>query len=89
MDKIYENNHLFNFPCEFSLKVMGKAVEEFKPLVIEIVRRHSKEIGAVTMRTSSQGKYMAVTISITAQNRIQLDALYLELSHHPLVKMVL
>ena len=40
-------------------------------------------------RPSSGGKYMGLTLSITATSREQLDALYRALSSHPMVKVVL
>lgn len=82
---------LLKFPCDFSIKVMGKATENFDLLVVEIVRRHCKDLkeGAVTIRSSSGGKYLSVTVSFIAQSRTQLDALYIELSGHERVMMVL
>jgi putative lipoic acid-binding regulatory protein len=41
------------------------------------------------MRTSREGNYLSVTATITATSREQLDALYRELTSHPLVTMVL
>ena len=86
MDK---NDELFNFPCDFPIKVIGKAVENLKPVLVDIIRQHCQDIGDITMRTSSGGKYMSVTVNIIAQNRTQLDTLYRELSRHEWVKMVL
>ncbi|KHD11093.1 lipoate regulatory protein YbeD [Candidatus Thiomargarita nelsonii] len=84
-----EDIDLFDFPCEFSLKVMGKSADDFEVLIVKIVRRHCQDLGAVTTRSSKGGKYMSVTVAITAQSRIQLDALYTELSGHERVVMVL
>ncbi|MDM8560138.1 DUF493 domain-containing protein [Candidatus Parabeggiatoa sp. HSG14] len=88
-----DNEELFEFPCEFPIKVMGRAGENFDHLVLEIVRRHCDGIEeieekAVKKRTSSGGKYMSVTVTFTAQSRTQLDALYEELSNHERVVMV-
>ena len=41
------------------------------------------------MRASSGGKYISLTCTINATSKAQLDALYRELSGHPLVKVVL
>jgi putative lipoic acid-binding regulatory protein len=41
------------------------------------------------VRPSSGGKYLGLTLTITATSREQLDALYSGLSRHPLVKVVL
>ena len=80
---------LLKFPCDFSIKVMGKATEKFELLVVEIVRRHDIKESAVTKRSSSGGKYLSVTVNFIAQSRKQLDALYTEMSGHERVTMVL
>ena len=69
------------FPCNFPIKAMGLADEGFDALVVGIVRRHAPDIGegAVEARTSSGGKYLAVTVSIQARSREQLDAIYRDL----------
>jgi putative lipoic acid-binding regulatory protein len=41
------------------------------------------------MRASSGGKYLSLTCTINATSQAQLDALYRELSGHPVVKVVL
>lgn len=86
-----KKNDLLEFPSEFSLKVIGKAAEDFEIIIVEIVRRHCHALkkNAVTMRTSKGGKYMSLTVTITALSRAQLDALYTELSSHERVMMVL
>ena len=41
------------------------------------------------MRTSKNGRYISLTVTINAKSREQLDGLYSELSKHPMVMMVL
>jgi putative lipoic acid-binding regulatory protein len=41
------------------------------------------------MRSSKQGRYLSLTVTINAKSRAQLDALYSELSGNPMVIMVL
>jgi hypothetical protein len=41
------------------------------------------------MRTSRNGRYLSLTVTIQARSREQLDRLYSELSSHPMVMMVL
>jgi uncharacterized protein len=86
-----ENQELFEFPCEFPLKIMGKSEEDFKEIVLAIIRRHDPDLkeDTLTQRASRGGKYTSLTINVTAQSRTQLDALYQELSQHEKVKMVL
>lgn len=73
---------LFEFPCEFPVKAMGKTCPELEIAVIEIINRHVPDLGegAVKMRPSSQGNYTAITVTIQAQSKGQLDAIYMELT---------
>lgn len=82
---------LLEFPCDFPIKVMGRRTDDFAQVMVDIVLRHAPDFLAETveMRASSGGKYLAVTCTIRATSRQQLDALYRELSGHPLVKVVL
>ena len=82
---------LLEFPCAFPLKVMGLAGEELAQAVLDVVLRHAPDFDGATMemRASSSGKYLSLTCTIQATSKAQLDALYRELSSHPLVKVVL
>ncbi|MEW5771552.1 MAG: DUF493 domain-containing protein [Pseudomonadota bacterium] len=86
-----EQDTLLEFPCDFPIKVMGSRTDDFAQVMVEIVLRHAPDFAAETveMRASSGGKYLAVTCTIRATSKQQLDALYLELTGHPLVKVVL
>lgn len=70
-----------HFPCVFPIKAMGKTAPDFDVLVVSIVRRHAPDLGegAVAVRASAEGKYLAVTVTINAHNRAQLDAIYQDL----------
>jgi uncharacterized protein len=82
---------LLEFPCQFAVKVMGKNNVEFDLLVLEIVRRHVPDIHeqAMSTRASKNANYMAVTLTINATSKQQLDAIYQDLSSHPQVLMAL
>jgi putative lipoic acid-binding regulatory protein len=47
------------------------------------------DAATIELRDSKAGKYLGVTVTITATSREQLDELYRTLSSHPLVKVVL
>lgn len=82
---------LLEFPCEFPLKIMGKAEDALSRVVIEIVTRHAPDFDSATMemRASSGGNYLSFTCTVIATSKPQLDALYMELTSHPLVKIAL
>ena len=82
---------LLQFPCEFPIKIMGQRQDGFAQAVLEVVLRHAPdfEAAAMEMRPSAKGNYISFTCTIRAVSRAQLDALYGELSAHPLVKVVL
>ena len=70
------------YPCEFPIKAMGLASASLHLTVLEIVQRHAPAADSSTLksRPSSNGKYISVTITITAQSRAQLDAIYTDLT---------
>jgi putative lipoic acid-binding regulatory protein len=82
---------LIQYPCAFPLKIMGKAGDDLASAVLEIVSRHDPDFVAASMeiRASSGGSYVSLTCTVTAVSRPMLDALYQELTRHPLVKVVL
>jgi putative lipoic acid-binding regulatory protein len=82
---------LIEYPCAFPVKVMGVKVDEFVATMAAIAQRHDPGFDAtrVEIRHSKGGNYLGVTLTVQATSRAQLDALYLELTGHPLVKVVL
>ena len=84
-------NSLIEYPSRFPIKVMGANVEGFVHAVTALAERFDPSFDATTieLRNSSAGKYLGVTITITATSREQLDDLYRALTAHPLVKIVL
>ncbi len=86
----YSAETLFEFPCSFPLKVIGENADDFEALVAAIARRHAPESAewAVRSRASKAGKYLAVTITFTAESMEQLNALYRELGDHERVLIV-
>jgi putative lipoic acid-binding regulatory protein len=82
---------LLEFPCDFPIKVMGKAAEGFAQTVAGVVLKHAPDFDAATMemRPSKAGNYLSLTCTVHVTSKAQLDALYRELSGHPMVKVVL
>ena len=82
---------LIPFPSAFPVKVMGARVDGFVEAVVAVARRFDPDFDATTVQTreSSGGRYLGITVTVTATSREQLDELYRTLSTHPMVKVVL
>ena len=82
---------LIEYPSAFPIKIMGLRHDDFAQSVLAVVQRHDPGFDAASMemRASTGGKYLSVTCTVTATSRPQLDALYMELTAHPMVKIVL
>jgi putative lipoic acid-binding regulatory protein len=73
---------LFEFPCDFPVKVMGRHTAEFRAVVIAIVERHAGKLEPerIQQRASKDGNFLSVTCTLRAESKAQLDALYRELT---------
>ncbi len=82
---------LIEYPSAFPIKVMGLQVEGFVDAVLAIALNFDPgyDPATVELRPSSGGKYLGITVTVTATSREQLDELYRTLSTHPMVKVVL
>jgi putative lipoic acid-binding regulatory protein len=78
---------LFQFPCRFPVKAMGRADSAIERAVVEILIRHVPgfDVTSITVRESKAGKWLAVTAVIEAHSKAQLDAIYQDLTDHELV----
>jgi uncharacterized protein len=79
------------FPCDYPLKVMGAHTEEFRLRMRETVR---STLGAdqplsVSERTSSNNRFLSLTLTVRVDSRDQLDGLYRSLHATGLVLMAL
>ena len=82
-----DDDSLFQFPCEFPIKAMGKAGPELEAAVIEIMHRHVPDLGegAIYTHESGKGNYISITVIVQAKSRAQLDAIYMDLTACELV----
>lgn len=89
MKEINEDEAGFQFPCDYQVKAMGHDDGEFQNLVVEILTRHCQEIDheKIVCKASKGGKYLSVSVTIEAQSREHLDAIYDELTAHEKVLM--
>ncbi len=82
---------LLKFPTDFPVKIMGKRVDGFAEAMVALVLEHAPDFEAATleMKPSREGNYMALTATINATSKQQLDNLYRALTSHPMVKIAL
>lgn len=82
---------LIDYPSLFPIKVMGLHADGLVHAITHIAAQFDPAFDATTieLRPSKGGKYLGVTITVTATSRQQLDELYRTLNTHPLVKVVL
>lgn len=82
---------LIEYPSDFPIKIMGLAHAEFAATMLSVVIKHDPTFheGKMEVRPSSKGNYTGLTVTVRATSRPQLDALYSELSGHPMVKVVM
>lgn len=83
---------LIDYPSRFPIKVMGMNANGFVHAITQIAEQFDPSFdptNSLELRESSGGKYLGVTVTITATSREQLDEIYRTLTSHPMVKVVL
>ncbi len=85
------SDELFQFPTDFPIKVMGRDSESFRTLTLAIIERHAGPVAAenISERKSSKGKFLALTYTIRAESRAQLDRIYQDLTDSGVVLVAL
>ena len=78
----HESDEIFNFPCDFPIKAMGKTDDDLLAQVLNLIQKHVESIdeSRITTKASKNGKFTAITVTITATSRAQLDAIYQDLT---------
>ncbi len=86
-----EHESPFEFPCQYPIKAMGKNIQDLDAIVVEIINRHVDNLSenAVRTRISKKAKFIAITVEIVAQNKMQLEAIYADLNACPDIVMTL
>jgi len=85
------NEEIFNFPCDFPIKIFGKKTQDFKRTVCDIIEPHAGQLhdNQITEKVSSKGSYVSLTVRIIATSRAQLDAINEDLQKCPDVAYLL
>ena len=72
---------LLEYPNRYPLKVFGRHADDFEAIVLALVRARipQAEHIEVTQRSSSGGKYLALTLTFTVYTQQQLEDIYRDL----------
>ncbi len=79
------------FPCSIKVKIFVKDHSEDEEVIRQFVAEQleSHHLLGWSSRTSSGGKYLAISANVDAQSREHIDAFYRALTDHECVIMVL
>jgi putative lipoic acid-binding regulatory protein len=82
---------LIDYPAEYVFKIMGLAAEDFPEHALRLVSRVVSEVRAegVTVRASSGGKYLSVSVTVVLRSEEQRLAVYAVLKDDPRVAYAL
>jgi len=82
---------VLEFPCDFPIKMMGHDTPEFRRLARELVENHAGPVAdeAVQTSLSRNGRFVSLTVTISATSQRQLDDIYRDASSHADVLMAL
>jgi uncharacterized protein len=79
---------LLKFPCDLPVKVFGRNKQGFRDAALAIVRAHYDE-WRLAEQESRQGSYLSITITVRAESRAQVDAMYQDLVASDEILMVI
>ena len=80
-----------DFPCDYPIKVIGEVEEDAVTRILSVVRTHAPEVtpDQVSQRSSRDGNFQSIRISIVATGEDQLKQLHTELLQLSCVRLVL
>ncbi|HAA44117.1 MAG: hypothetical protein XD36_1765 [Halomonas sp. 54_146] len=78
------------FPCDYSLKIVGDAAEDFPACVCQVIVRHAADFDATTMQVvdSRNGRFQSVRVMIRATGEQHIKDLFEDLKATGRVHMV-
>jgi putative lipoic acid-binding regulatory protein len=67
---------LLTFPTDLPIKVFGRNDAEFRAAVVAIIEKHYGKAYTISELPSRQAAYVSLTITVRAESRAQIDAVY-------------
>jgi putative lipoic acid-binding regulatory protein len=82
---------LFNFPCDYPIKIFGRDNSVLQDTICKIIEKHTDKLhpNQIQCRKSSKGNFVAFTIRIIATSKSQIDSINQDLQDCELVEYVL
>ena len=82
---------LIKFPCNFPIKVIGEAHQDFIQIIVTIIKEHTHDFieKKIESKMSSESNFISLTCTVYVTSKQQLDLIYEDLSSHPMTKFVL
>ena len=86
-----ETAPLLEFPCPYPIKILGERNPDLRKQIVSVIKKHSSTFDdqLTKIRQSRRGRWQSITIVLHATGEHQIKAIYDDLSHNPLVRMVL
>ena len=80
---------LLKFPTDVPVKVFGRNDKKFRAAAVHIARAHYGDAHTVVEHVSKKGNYLSLTITVHAESRAQIDAMYSDLGARDEIIMVI
>lgn len=79
------------FPCQYPIKVIGTAGDDFAEVICQVVEKHAPGVDTTTVeiKDSKNGRFLSLRVVITATGQEQLEALHRDLKATGRVHVVL
>lgn len=79
------------FPCDFPIKAFALVADDTPEIILGLLQKHFSHLTMddVSIRHSKDKKYLAVTVTVHAESKKQLDDLYIELNNSDHIVMTL
>lgn len=87
--KDYDQNELWDFPCEICFKVMAVNRQGIDIEIVEVVNRHAPNDYSPTSKLSKKGNYVSISLMVTVVSKEQVDSMYKDVFTIEGVKMTL
>jgi len=86
-----DSDTLLEFPCSFPIKVMGPDPKAIRKVLDQVLREYAPNTGeeSISLRESSKGRFVSITVTIEAHSKTQLDSIYHALSSSEHILVVL